>query len=143
MIKRFKVALAVLAMATGFTLVAATPAQAHDQWGCGHGLSCLFLNIDGGGWIYPIAWSANPKDTCVNLSSFYRNQASSIVVDFGNAGDSARWDINLYENLDCTDTYYDAFNSPTHKNFVWCNTCNSLAHLNDDVEAFKIVCRGC
>lgn len=125
-------------LVTGLTFVIASPARAHNQWQCPHGQSCLFLNFDGGGWIYNIVWSANPRDTCVNLPSFYRNDASSVVADFGSG-----WDLILYENIQCGDTFRDAFKSPTHKNFAWCNTCNPLNHLNDDVESFRIECLQC
>jgi len=122
-----------LMVAFGCTFVAAAPAQAHNQWQCPHGQSCLFSNIDGGGWIFNIVWSGNPRNTCVNLPWQYRNQASSVVADFGSG-----WDLMLYQDYGCTDNP-DRFGSPSHKNFVWCNTCNGYWWLNDDVEAFKIV----
>lgn len=132
--KRILAALAALLMVTGISVAVAAPAQAHNRWECPHGQSCLFLNVDGGGWIFNIVWSANPKDTCVDLPSFYRNDASSVVADFGSG-----WDLLLYEDIQCGDYFPDRFTSPTSRNFVWCNTCNSYAHLNDDVESFKIV----
>ena len=136
--RRITVLAAAILLALSVSVVAASPAQAHKQWQCPHGQSCLFLNFDGGGWIMPIVWSTTPKYTCVSLVSFYRNEASSVVADFGSG-----WDLVLYENVDCSDVFRAVFRSPTHKNFAWCNTCNPLNYLNDDVEAFRIECLNC
>jgi hypothetical protein len=135
-------AVAVLAGFTGGFVAAvasrAEPAQAHTQWTCAHGTACLFRDFNGGPaggshltfyfsvWVTP----EDPPGTCHNLPSTWYDIASSVVSDYGSG-----YDFAVYENANCTDLWgFDRFTSPTHNNFS-----GSYAHLNNDVQSFKII----
>jgi hypothetical protein len=117
-----------LALALSMNAVAAAPAHAHEQWGCPHGVSCLFTGFDGGGNWLQLRWSTTPHNQCVNLPENWRNVTASASADYGNG-----WNLTLYENLNCSDIFWDTLYSPEAYNFK-----NSRAHLLDDVESFLI-----
>jgi hypothetical protein len=118
----------VLALALSGSAVAATPAYAHYQWGCPHGVACLFEHINGGGDDLLLIWSAWERNVCHAVPANWRTKASSASADYGND-----WDLVLYERPNCQ-PLYGRINSPGTMNFT-----NTRAYLNDDVESFAIL----
>lgn len=124
-------AIAVLVSSLAVALaVSATPAQAHTQWGCNHGSSCVFTGYDGSGNKYTIIWSTTPKNTCVNLPAGYQDSSSSLVSDFGSG-----WDIRWWENAGCSDLWGGDYH---YAGTAW-SLDRTRTHLDNDVQSFQIV----